>query len=119
MTIGQKIKFKAMLERHKIMFDGKLGLYPHEKFKLRLKEGAVSVHKKAYPVPFKRQPVFKNELERLIREGVLCRCGTTNWASPTSITQKKADKQGNTRVGWVLDFWELNKVLERAQYPIP
>ena len=98
MTIAQRTKFKAMLERHKIVFDGKLGLYPHEKFKLRLKEGAVPVHKKAYPVPFKRQPVFKNELEHLVREGVLRRCGTTNWASPTFITQKKADEQGNTRV---------------------
>ena len=61
MSNVEKEMFKAVLEKHEIIFDGRLGLYPPKKFKLKLKPGAVPIHKKAYPVPFKRQPVFREE----------------------------------------------------------
>ena len=64
-----------MLEKHEVLFDGKLGLYPHKHFKLKLKPGAIPVHKKAYPIPFKRHPVFKDKLEHLVQEKVLRKCG--------------------------------------------
>ena len=55
----------------------------------------------------------------MVQEKVLRKCGSTTWALPTFITQKKADEDGNNIVRWVSDFRELNKVLERAEYPIP
>ena len=58
MTEEEHAKFKAILERHKAISDGELGLYPHKKFHLKLKENAVRVHKKPYPVPYTRQAVF-------------------------------------------------------------
>ena len=33
MTNNQRSKFQKVLERHIILFDGKLGLYPHDGFK--------------------------------------------------------------------------------------
>ena len=53
-------KFQAILERYKVLVDGELGLYLHEKFRLKLKKGAVSVHTKSYPYPVShtRQVVF-------------------------------------------------------------
>ena len=54
----ERIKFQAMLERYKILFDGELGLYPHKKFHLKVKEGAIPVHKKPYPVSHKRHDLF-------------------------------------------------------------
>ena len=50
---NKRIKFQAILEKHKVLFDGELGLYPHEKFHLKLKKDAVPVHKKPYPVLYK------------------------------------------------------------------
>ena len=111
----EQVKFEAMLERHKIMFDGELGLYPHEKFNLKVKEGAVPVHKKPYPVPHKRRNVFCCELKNLVKDGVLKPCDVTQWASPTFIIPKPE----SSTVRWVSDFRELNKVLERTQYPLP
>ena len=81
----ERVKFEVMLERHKIMFDGELGLYPHKKFNLKVKEGAVPVHKKPYPVPHKRRNVFRRELQNLVNDGVLKPCGVTSWDSSTFI----------------------------------
>ena len=47
----ERIVFQAILKKHKVLFDSKLGRYPHKKFHLKLKKGAVPVHKKPYPVP--------------------------------------------------------------------
>ena len=42
-----------------------------------------------------------------------------NWVSPMFITQKKEDEHDNCQVQWIYNFYVLNKVLERAHYPIP
>ena len=113
-TKEERAKFQDMLERHKVLFNGELGLYPHQKIHLKLNENTVPVHKKPYPVPFTRQAVFCWVLRNLVKDGVLKPCGLTNWASPTFIIPKL---ESNT-VRWVSNFRELNKVLERAKYPI-
>ena len=78
MSDEERTKFRTILEGHKVLFDGGLGLYPHEKFHLKVKEGAVPVHKKPYPVPHKRQDIFCWELKNLVRDGVVKLCGMTN-----------------------------------------
>ena len=115
MSDEERTKFRTILEGHKVLFDGGLGLYPHEKFHLKVKEGAVPVHKKHYPVLHKRPDMFCQELMILVRDGVLKPCGMTDWASPTFIIPKP----GSNTVHWVSNFGELNKVLERAKYPVP
>ena len=115
MSNEERIKFQAMLERHKILFDGELGLYPHEKFHLKVKEAAIQVHKKPYLVPHKRCDVFRRELRNMVNDGVLKPCGVTIWASPTFIIPKLE----SSTVRWISDFRELNKVLERTQYLVP
>ena len=85
MTDEECTKFEAIVEQHKVLFDGELGLYPHEKFHLTLKEGAVPVNKKPYPVPYTRQEVFCRELKNLVKDRVLRPCGMTNWASHSKM----------------------------------
>ena len=51
MTQAERSKFEAILDKYKVLFNGKLGLYPHKKFHLQLKEGAAPIHKKPYAVP--------------------------------------------------------------------
>lgn len=84
----KRAKFQVVLEQHKVLFNGELGLYPPEKFHLKFKEDAVPVHKKPYPVPHTRRDVFCWKLKNVVKDGVLLPCGMTNWTSPISIIPK-------------------------------
>ena len=35
MTDEEQAKFQVILERHKVLFDGEVGIYPYEKFHLK------------------------------------------------------------------------------------
>jgi len=66
-----------VLDKYTDVFDGKLGCYPHEKINIQLKPGAKPIHKRPYPVPYKREELFKRELKHLVRKGILRECGAT------------------------------------------
>ncbi len=50
----------------------------------------------------------------LVEIGVLLPQGASEWASPTFNTPKK-----ESRVNWVSDVWEFNKVVKRKPYSLP
>lgn len=97
-----------------ILFNGKLGCYPHSLVHLELKDDAQPFHAKPYAVPHAHLQIFKNELDRLVQIGVMAPTGGSEWAAGTFIVPKK-----DGRVRWVTDFRQLNKHLRRKQYPIP
>ena len=45
----ERHKVQQVLEKYADVFDGKLGCCPHEKINIRLKPGALPVHKRPYP----------------------------------------------------------------------
>ena len=83
---------ESILDKYPILFDGKLGHYPHKKFHLDLEPHSQPVHAKPYAVPLTQESAFKKELNHLLETGVLRRCGPTEWASPMFIIPKKMDK---------------------------
>ncbi len=72
------------------------------------------IYGRPYPVPVIHLSAFKNELLHLVEIGVLSPQGASKCGSPTFITLKK-----DSRVYWVSDLQELNKVVKRKQYPLP
>jgi hypothetical protein len=104
-----------VLEKYDTLFDGTMGLYPHEKVHLDLEPDSVPVHVKPYSVPLIQEDAFKKELQHSLDIGVSQRCGPTEWASPAFIIPKK----DAGRVRWISDLWELNKCLKRKVYPLP
>lgn len=110
----QQDELANILKKYDKLFSGKLGLYPKRKMHLELEEGATPVHQRPYSVAHSQKALFKEELDRLCKLGVLSPCGASEWASPTFIIPKK-----DNRVRWVSDFRALNKVLKRKVYPLP
>jgi hypothetical protein len=96
------------------MFDGTLGVYPHKKVHIDIDPNAKPVHSRPYHVPQINLKTFKNELDHLVRLGVLTSQQESEWAPPSFIVPKK-----DGRVCWISDLRHLNKVIRCKQYPFP
>jgi hypothetical protein len=72
------------------MFDGRLDVYPHtKKLHLEIDPNVKPKHASPYPVPHIHLSTFKNELDHLVKLGVLVPQKKSEWASPTFIIPKK------------------------------
>jgi hypothetical protein len=47
----QKADFLGVLQKNNTMFDGTLGIYPHEKVHIDIDQNAKPIHSRPYPVP--------------------------------------------------------------------
>ena len=71
LTGGQKRLLRSVLNKHTILFDGKLGCYTGDKVHLELIDNYTPSWKRAYPVPFTKERVFKDELDLMEDEGTI------------------------------------------------
>ena len=55
LTGGQKQLLKRVLDKHTVLFDGKLGCYTGDKVHLESIDNFTPSWKRAYPVPFTRE----------------------------------------------------------------
>ena len=114
LTKDQQDDLAKLFSKYKRLFSGELGKYEGKKVHLEVENGARPTHAKPYSIPHTQMDLFKEELMRLVKIGVLRPIGATQWASPTFIRPKK-----DNRIRWLSDFCELNKVLKRRVYPLP
>mmetsp|Transcript_27157 Transcript_27157/g.39950 ORF Transcript_27157/g.39950 Transcript_27157/m.39950 type:complete len:553 (-) Transcript_27157:1456-3114(-) len=111
----EKIMLKGLLEKYKDLFQGKIGVWPGEPIKLRLKKQDVEpFHAKPYRVPHSVMKVFQTEIERLVELGVLKPHTNSEWAAPTFGIPKK---NGEIRI--MTDFRKINESLKRSLHPLP
>ena len=90
LTGGQKRLLKEVLDKHTVLFDGKLGCYTGDKVHLKLIDNFTPSWKRAYPVPFTREKAFKDELDAMVKEGSIERFfDTSEWAAPSFIIPKQ------------------------------
>ncbi len=68
----------------------------------------------SYSVPQIHLKTFKKELDNLVIIGVLTSQQESEWASPSFIIPKK-----DSRVCWISDLHQLNKVIRCKQYLLP
>ena len=103
-----------MLIKYKLLFNGRLGCYPHKKFHIDIEPGAKPVFQNAYKVPYRHEGAYKRELIAMLKDGTIKKCDQSKWASPTFTIPKE-----NQTVRWINDFWELNKVIVQRSFPLP
>jgi hypothetical protein len=120
LTLNQQNDLFDVLSKYTKLFDNKLGKYTDGKVHLDLRADAVPTQTRAYAVPHNHRQVFKDELDRLCKAGVLEPATRSEWISGTFIIPKKLLPGETTpRVHWVSDFRGLNKGIKRKVYPIP
>ena len=84
-------------------------------YNIELADGATPYHlKRPYTIPHAYMQTVKQEVERLVKLGVLKKINDSEWACGTFIIPKT---DGSVR--FISDFRELNKRIRRKPFPIP
>ena len=109
LTAAQQHQLFQLLSKFPKLFDGELKTFNGPPIHLELIDNPTP----AYPIPRSQLKVFKQELDRLVRIGVLERAKRSEWIARTFITAKK-----DGRVRWITDFRGLNRSLKRRVYPL-
>ena len=102
-----------MLQKFHKLFDGQLKTFKGPPVHLQLIENPKSIHRRPYSVPTNHLTVFKAELKRLLKIGVIEKAMRSEWIVGTFIVPKK-----NGRVCWITDFRGLNKSIQHKVYPL-
>ena len=83
--------------------------------KFELKDNAQPVFKKKRKVPFASLEQINEQLDRLVKAGVLAKLQYSDWAAPTAYVKKKSKE-----IRICADFYTgLNVVLKDFNYPLP
>ncbi|MGX9987631.1 reverse transcriptase family protein, partial [Soonwooa purpurea] len=113
-TEAEKLK-KDLRESFPKVFSEKLGCCTKMEAKFKLKENVTPVFKKKRSVPFASIQKIDEELDRLVKTGILTPIDYSEWAAPTVYVKKKSK---DIRV--CADFSTgLNAALKDHHYPLP
>ncbi|NND94264.1 MAG: DDE-type integrase/transposase/recombinase, partial [Flavobacteriales bacterium] len=114
LSLDKQNDLREVLEKYEKLFSPELGKYVGEKIHLDIDPSVDPHRSRPYTVPHQHQGVFKEELDRLVKIGVLEEAGRSEWIAGTFIIPKK-----DGRIRWISDFRGLNKTIKRKVYPIP
>ena len=78
-----------LLMKYESLFDGTLGIWKGETLSLTLKPDAKPYHARAFPIPKCYELTLRQEVDRLVKIGVLKKVNRSEWAAPTFIIPKK------------------------------
>jgi hypothetical protein len=87
--LQEKEKLYALLNNHRFLFKGTLGLLPTKPVHVEIKSNAKPFHGRTFSVPKAYESMIRNEVECLCRLNVLRRCNESEWAAPSFGTPKK------------------------------
>jgi hypothetical protein len=114
LSLGEKNKFKAMLQEYVPLLQGTQGCFKGEPITLELPPGSKPYFSKPYSIPKAYMKVTKGEINQLETIGLLTRVQSAEWAAPTFVIPKK---NGTVRI--ITDFCMLNACLKLKPFPMP
>ena len=81
----QQCQLAHLLTKFSTLFNGELKVYPHQKLHLEVDPSVRPFISQAYPIPKSQLQIFKAELDRLVKIGVLEHQSRSIWAAGTFI----------------------------------
>lgn len=106
---------KAVLERHKGVFEEGPGVIKDFKAVIRTSPEAHPIFQKARPVPYALKEKVDKELDRLEQTNIVSKVERSQWASPVVIVPKS---DGSVRLCGDYKV-TINQSLEEETYPLP
>ena len=85
----EKRSLYKLLKRYEFLFDGTLGTWHSKPVSIELKEGATPYYARPFPAPRAHEKVFREEIERLVKIGVLRRCNNSEWGRHASYKRRR------------------------------
>ena len=113
LDIQQKEDLRRLIKKYPQLFDGILRSYPTT-VSLEVDPTKPPKAVRPYTVPTTQLNLFKNELMKLLKIGVLERGTRSKWISGSFIIPKK-----NNEARWITNFRALNKAIIQKKYPLP
>ncbi|XP_041378038.1 uncharacterized protein K02A2.6-like [Gigantopelta aegis] len=108
-------ELKDTLDRHSDVFKDALGTVKGMEVKFSINDDASPKFIKARPVPYSLRKPVDDEIDRLVKEGILESVDFSDWATPVVPVVKK-----NGSVRLCCDFKvTIKPVLNSVQYPLP
>lgn len=86
--------------------------------RIDLVPGTRPIHIKQYRIPQHDKEEIQRQLNELEHNGIISKCDSP-WNSPIFLVPKKENDKGEKQYRLVIDYRELNKVIEPTAYPIP
>ena len=108
-------KLEDILNRHKVVFEGGIGKMNKIKANVTLKDSTVPKFCKPRPVAYALRSKIEEDLDRLVKEGILTSITHSDWATPIVPVLKRDGKLricGDFKV-------TINPNLVVDQYPLP
>jgi hypothetical protein len=102
-----------LLEKHRSMWDGRLGHAHTTSHRIELTPGAKPVHCQPYRAGSRAREAESAEIQRMLKAGVI-EPATAEWASPVVLVPKS---DGSLR--FCIDYRRLNAITVRDSYPLP
>jgi hypothetical protein len=116
LTSSQCNDLQDILDCHApLLFQGKVGTYPHKKFHIILKPDAVPFYQqRPFPVAIQHPQLLKDKLDCQEGKGIIACCFKSTWCMPSFILLKKDNK-----ICLIQDLCKLNTGVLRQQYVLP
>ena len=111
---GINTQVQELPKKFSNVFKTGIGRCKSHKVSIHLNEGAQPSFSKPRPIPFAKQQATREELDRLVSEGVLKHVDFSEWAAPIVVVSKPS---GKVRICG--DFKQLNQRIAIDQHPLP
>ena len=102
-----------LLQKHRNMWDGRLGHVHSTSHRIELVPGANPVQCQPYRAGTRARELESTEIQRMLKAGVI-EPATSEWASPIVLVPKP---DGSMR--FCVDYRRLNAITTRDSYPLP